>query len=406
MRRVAYCEVPKLAGVYTFAVNLAEHLPRHGYTLKLVGVGPQAAADYARSLSLVPADVVAPEATDAEEQAEALNRWLAENEIDIVMVSGSETEHRLVPQLASNVRAVSVVNNATRGHYRVATAHHDRLHRLVCVSPRLVHDIVTGYGVPADKVRLIPYGIPLRTPLRLRDGDTGRPLRLVYLGRLCESAKGIFLIPKILRRLERRGVVYHLTVIGDGPDADAFARRMANAKLAHRWTLKGLKRYDAVPDEMATHDIQLLPSRHEGLPLTLLEGMAAGCVPVASRLVGITDYAITDGVHGCLCEVGRPRRFADAIAALDRDRARLRAMSAKGTERIGEAFTSQRMAAEYAALFDAIMTEPARAAARASIAVRPRRGPSFAGLAGWGRRLPAPIKNMLRTAFERAGRTV
>jgi glycosyltransferase involved in cell wall biosynthesis len=535
--RVAYCEVPKLAGVYTFAVNLAAHLPRLGYELRLVGVGPQAKADYARSLSLLPAEILAPAARDFESQRDALVGWLRRESIDIVMISGSETEHRLVPALPPSVRVVSVVNNATRGHYRVATYGHERMHRVVCVSPRLQRDIIRWCGVPAEKVELIPYGIDVEAYARAGEKETqpaafsvgeggvqramaqrfcrpygawgstpattqgSRPgllsvapaglgaqsgpyglsvaatglgaqsgpyglsvaatglgpqsgpyglsvapaglgpqsgpyglsvaatglgpqsgpyglsvaatglgaqsgpygLRLVYLGRMFDAPKGIFLIPKILKRLERAGVSFHLTVIGDGPDVGRFAARMTAAGLAARWTHRGAMRYDAVPAELARHDVQLLPSRHEGLPLTLLEGMAAGCVPVASRLSGITDYAIATSEQGFLCRVGRAADFASAICELAADRARLRRMSAAAADRVRREFTSERMAQRYARLFDAILAEP-RSAAWSARSRRP--GVAEACLASFRRALPAPVKNAVRATCERMGWTV
>ena len=497
--------MPKLAGVYTFAVNLAEHLPRLGYELRLVGVGPQAKADYARSLSLLPAEILAPEARDFESQRDALVDWLRRESIDIVMISGSETEHRLVPALPPSVRVVSVVNNATRGHYRVATYGHERMHRVVCVSPRLQRDIIRWCGVPAEKVELIPYGIDVEAYARAGEKETqpaafsvgeggvqramaqrfcrpygawgstpattqgSRPgllsvapaglgaqsgpyglsvaatglgaqsgpyglsvaatglgpqsgpyglsvaatglgaqsgpygLRLVYLGRMFDAPKGIFLIPKILKRLDRAGVSFHLTVIGDGPDVGRFAARMAAAGLAARWTHRGAMRYDAVPAELARHDVQLLPSRHEGLPLTLLEGMAAGCVPVASRLSGITDYAIATSEQGFLCRVGRAADFASAICELAADRARLRRMSAAAADRVRREFTSERMAQRYARLFDAILAEP-RSAAWSARSRRP--GVAEACLASFRRALPAPVKNAVRATCERMGWTV
>lgn len=456
--RVAYCEVPKLAGVYTFAVNLAEHLPRLGYELRLVGVGPQAKADYARGLSVLPAEILAPEARDFESQRDALVDWLRRESIDIVMISGSEAEHRLVPVLPPSVRVVSVVNNATRGHYRVATYGHERMHRLVCVSPRLRQDVIRWCGVPAEKVDLIPYGIDVEAYARAGEEETQpvpfsvgevsvrhamtrrfcrpygawgsattqglRPgllsaaptglgpqsgpygLRLVYLGRMFDAPKGIFLIPKILKRVERAGVPFHLTVIGDGPDGGRFAARMAAAGLAARWTHRGTVRYDAVPAELARHDVQLLPSRHEGLPLTLLEGMAAGCVPVASRLSGITDYAIATSEQGFLCRVGRAADFASAICELAADRARLRRMSAAAAARVHEAFTRGEMAARYAELFDAILAEPPVAAAPRPGAGRRLARSQPTRFASWRRAIPPPIKNLIRTACEQVGWTV
>lgn len=406
-RRVAYCEVPKLAGVYTFAVNLAEHLERHGYDLQLVGVGPQAKADYCHGMSVLPATVLAPDTMSHAIQRDAFIQWLREQQIDIVMISGSETEHRLVPTLPSHIRVVSVINNATRGQYRVGTYCHERMHRLVCISPRLRDDIVSGWNVPKSKVELIPYGI--NTEVCVRDVEAtsrsreNEPLRLVYLGRLCDSAKGIFLIPKILAQVERAGVAFHLTVIGNGPDDTEFALRMDLAGLSDRWTHLGSLRYDAVPSQMLNHDVLLFPSRHEGLGLTLLEGMAAGCVPVASRLSRVTDYVIDSPEQGYLFPVGKTSAFAQAIIELARDRRRLARMSAATAERIRSEFTRERMAERYAAMFDAMLAEPPLTYRTFTEASMARTGSPFVS---WRRHIPVPVKNVVRTVCERVGITV
>lgn len=410
-RRVAYCEVPKLAGVYTFAVSLSEPLAKHGYDLRLVGVGPLAKSDYAHSLAVLPADVLAPDTDDLTAQREAYLRWLRDEAIDIVMISGSETEQRLIPALPPDIRVVSVVNNATRGHYRVATAHHDRIHRLVCLSPRLGQDIVDYARVPEHKVRLIPYGIDVRAFRRNRAArrpgpGKAEPMRVLYFGRMCDSAKGIFLIPRILAHLEKAGVPFHLTVIGDGPDAPRFLSLIEQGGFADRCTYRDMLRYDRVADELSRHDVMVMPSRHEGLGLVLLESMAAGCVPIASRLKGVTDYVISDEGQGVLCRVGRADEFAAAIAALAGDRARLSRMADAATARVEAEFTDEQMASRYAELFDTIMNEPALAPSMPVVPTGRLRPAVQQFSASCRRAVPVPVKNAVRTVCERAGWTV
>ncbi len=410
-RRVAYCEVPKLAGVYTFAVSLSDPLAKLGYDLRLVGVGPQAESDYAHRLAVLPADVLAPDTDDITAQREAFLRWLRDEAIDIVMISGSETEQRLIPALPPDIRVVSVVNNATRGHYRVATAHHERIHRLVCLSPRLERDIADYHRVPEHKVQLIPYGIDVRAfrgnrAAKRHGASASEPLRVLYFGRMCDSAKGIFLIPKILAHVEKAGVPFHLTVIGDGPDTPRFLSLIEQGGFSDRCTYRDMLRYDRVGDELSRHDVMVMPSRHEGLGLVLLESMAAGCVPIASRLKGVTDYVISDERQGVLCRVGRADEFAAAIVALAGDRVRLSRMAEAATARVEAEFTAERMASRYVELFDTIMKEPSLARPP-PVVTTGRFGPVVQPfLAACRRAVPVLVKNVVRTVCERAGWTV
>ncbi len=82
--------------------------------------------------------------------------------------------------------------------------------------------------------------------------------------------------------------------------------------------LQGLTHHQ-VYDLLLDAHVLLMPSLYEGLPIALLESMACGCVPVVSRLPGITDHAIQDGESGLLVEVGDTAGFANAVETLYRN---------------------------------------------------------------------------------------
>ena len=86
--------------------------------------------------------------------------------------------------------------------------------------------------------------------------------------------------------------------------------------------------------------------------------MAAGCVPVATHLKGITDLIVEDGVSGFLCPLGSVTSFAEKVTCLAQDRARLAAMAAAGRTRVGERFSLGRMAEDYDRLFIRALAEP------------------------------------------------
>ena len=78
-----------------------------------------------------------------------------------------------------------------------------------------------------------------------------------------------------------------------------------------------------VPALVARHDVLLMPSRYEGFGYTLVEAMAGGCVPVASRVRGSTDFIVDDGRTGFLFPVGDANAAADLLRSLGADREEL-----------------------------------------------------------------------------------
>ncbi|MGF1476086.1 MAG: glycosyltransferase [Geminicoccaceae bacterium] len=89
-------------------------------------------------------------------------------------------------------------------------------------------------------------------------------------------------------------------------------------------------------------DLFVMTSRWEGLPLSLLEAMAMGCVPVATRADGIVDV-IEQGKNGYLAAIGDHGAIAEAIVRLLKNEGERGAMSQAARERIQRHFSRQQM---------------------------------------------------------------
>lgn len=196
----------------------------------------------------------------------------------------------------------------------------------------------------AESIHYLPYGIPI--PHTKRRPHSGA-LRLLFLGRMT-AAKGIFDLPDIDRMLDEAGVRVEWTLVGDGPD-----RR----ELFECWTPRAPMRH-VVPDSneqvlalAAEHDVFVLPTRFEGFPVSLLETMASGLVPVVSLLPGGIAEWIKEGVNGYHPAVGHPEEFAEAIMKLDCDRDRLEMMSARCRELVVQHFDIRERVKSYQRLF-------------------------------------------------------
>jgi glycosyltransferase involved in cell wall biosynthesis len=109
--------------------------------------------------------------------------------------------------------------------------------------------------------------------------------------------------------------------------------------------------YREVASLFKQFDIFLLPSAFEGLPLSLLESMARGIVPVMTRLPGGCDEVVRTS-NGILVEADNTNGYAEAIELLCRNRNRLEELSEEARRTITEHYSSRTMAQAWLLLDD------------------------------------------------------
>jgi glycosyltransferase involved in cell wall biosynthesis len=202
------------------------------------------------------------------------------------------------------------------------------------------------------RVRLVPNAIdPAGLLERERACNRDRPLRLVYLGRLVRE-KGLLELMAALALLARAGRAFTLGIAGSGPLADELAAAARAAGLEAHVRFLGEVFGEDKHRLWLESDVFALPSYAEGLPYSLLEAMAAGCVPVTTRVAAIPDV-VRHGEHGLFVPPRDARALARAIAALDDDRERLARMAAACRRRVRAHYTVERLARDLRALYGA-----------------------------------------------------
>jgi glycosyltransferase involved in cell wall biosynthesis len=141
-----------------------------------------------------------------------------------------------------------------------------------------------------------------------------------------------------------------LVLVGDGPVRAALESQSASPALAGRVIFLG--RRSDIPDILPTFDVFALPSLSEGLPLTLLEAMAAG-LPCVATAVGAMPEAIVAERTGLLVPVGDVAALADTLLRLLRDPNLRREMGQAGQKRARELFDLKVMTRRYEDLYAA-----------------------------------------------------
>lgn len=184
---------------------------------------------------------------------------------------------------------------------------------------------------------------------------TAGPLQLVYLGRLSWN-KGIYEAIEALGILVKEGRDLVLTIAGSGPEEPAIRQRVAELGLSDHVRFPGALFGEAKDALWSASDVFVFPTFHrEGLPYALLEAMAAGAVPITTRVGGIPDV-MQDGVHGLLIEAKDPAGLARAIARLDDDRDALARMAEAGRARVLAEYTVERLAQDFKRIYASLLT--------------------------------------------------
>ncbi len=139
-----------------------------------------------------------------------------------------------------------------------------------------------------------------------------RERELLFVGRIVR-AKGLDILIEALHVLHQDGLRVGLTVAGDGPERSVIGARIAELKLQDQVSFLGVVRGEALGQIMRGHKIMVVPSRPEppeALPLVPIEGIACGCMVIASRQGGLPESV---GDCGLLVPPEDPQALAQAI---------------------------------------------------------------------------------------------
>ena len=224
----------------------------------------------------------------------------------------------------------------------------ERALRKADVVSLLSSEEMQAYGefVPGVRLEMIPNAIELDPKIQAPTAPYKGPIRLVFVGRLA-APKGVAECIDAVEILTNEGLNVHLKVAGSGPQEAELRRRLADKNLDGKVIFVGPIFGEEKNTLWRESDIFVFPTyHHEGLPYALLESMAAGCVPITTRVGGQPDV-MQDGVHGLFIPPKDPRALAEAVKRLDSDRDLLFQMSKNCMARIREHYNVERLAAEF-----------------------------------------------------------
>jgi glycosyltransferase involved in cell wall biosynthesis len=218
------------------------------------------------------------------------------------------------------------------------------------VSEGLLQDTIRLYPCVSNKAQVIYNGID-RTwfePHGIANG--GADKYVLFVGRL-HPMKAVDVLLSAWSRISARLPGTELWLAGNGPEREKLRA------LAHDLGIESVVKFlgERSPAELqrlyCAAQLVVLPSRHEGLPMVLLEAGGCGAIRVGTRVPGITEV-ITDGLTGFLVEPESPEALAEVmVRAASLSTEERQRMSHAAQESVWTQFTQEMVISKYLNLY-------------------------------------------------------
>lgn len=230
-----------------------------------------------------------------------------------------------------------------------------------------IRSILLANRVDPTRVHLIKNGIALEdyrdikggrrqergeSPRRrnvdgVRDGD----VCVLTVGRLTEQKAQRDLV-SAAALIKKAGKQVKILIVGEGELRESLEQQIEQLGVGDQVSLLGFR--DDIGSLLRRADIFVLPSKDEGMPISLLEAVAAG-VPVITTMVGDIPKLIKHGVTGIAVEINDPPGLAEAILSLSDDVDSASVLAERAFEALRESYSSAQMYREYDRVYQAVL---------------------------------------------------
>ncbi len=209
-----------------------------------------------------------------------------ENEI---IIAHDWLELGMVSRLGLKNRLFYFLHANTDYYYNLAIIHKHAIELFICYSRVIETKLKAIAEIPSSQVKYILYPVADITFQKI----ISYPLRILYcVNDLDEPRKNFDLVKALIKKLNKENVIW--TIIGKSEETFDLINKLNSAKITYHQSLPNKQ----VIETMKSQHLFLLPSYDEGLPVTLLESMKCGVIPLVSSWEGAASEIIDDGKNG------------------------------------------------------------------------------------------------------------
>lgn len=223
-----------------------------------------------------------------------------------------------------------------------------------------VRQVLLAMGMPPGRTIAIPNGIRVEPFTAPAPPPSQRVPGIVMASRLSRQKDHATLL-RAVAVLRERGLAPPVLLAGQGKPRYLRPLEALCGELGLQGQVRFLGLCRNVPELLLGHRVCVLSTHYEGMPLALIEGMAAGCVAIGSEVTGVREL-LQDRVNGLLVAESDPVALADALALALQDDALADRLGAAARADALANYTRERMNASYEALFLELAASPPRRA--------------------------------------------
>ncbi|MEW6522658.1 MAG: glycosyltransferase family 4 protein [Bacillota bacterium] len=185
--------------------------------------------------------------------------------------------------------------------------------KVICCSQYMKSDLMSVFGLPPEKLAVIPNGID---PGQLAADPLapGRSPNVLFVGRLVPE-KGVSVLLDAAPRVLEACPEARFIVVGSGPAASELQHRAAGAGVGDRVTFAGYVDDETLAKLYRLAAVAVFPSLYEPFGIVALEAMASGAALVVSDTGGLAEI-VEHEVNGIKTEPGNARALAEHIIRL------------------------------------------------------------------------------------------
>ena len=309
-----------LGGSTTFLCNLAGELVRRNLPVQVYSLEKNNPLEGDFKRLNIPLTITHQGKRIYEDRIQACVEGLRLFQPNLVVGCLAPPSFEVLRYLPKGIQRAGMVQSDDPVVYSTLVDYRDYLDTVVGVSQTIATRLNKMEVFSGKQVACIPYGVPM--PEHLSNSITDQPLRILYLGRLFDEQKRVRLFPEIFQHLCKSGIPFCWTLAGEGSERAYLESKMVGGRADQKVEFLGQVDYQNVPLLLENQDIILLTSDYEGLPLSLLEAMAQGVVPVVSDLESGISEVVNSG-NGSLVPIDDTEGYAKALIHLHKNRAEL-----------------------------------------------------------------------------------